>query len=107
MAMGMGKHMLICMNIERKKPCRASACMPSSRPSLDYRWPNGRPGTSLLRHELINGPCRVCPWTELPAQARSEGALSVSDWPFWLDSPVVLKMFPSTAAAPSGRRPSS
>ena len=25
-----------------------------------------------LKHENINGPCRACPWAEVPAQARPE-----------------------------------
>ena len=78
----------------------------SSKPPTDYRWPNGRPGPARpgtgpakhgpfkpdpLKHENITGPCRACPWAEVPAQAWPEIDLIGPGRPVWPGSPAAQK----------------
>ena len=66
-----------------------------------YRWPNRRPGPAQpgtspirhgpFRHEIINVSCRVCPWAELPAQARPENDLIRPGRPVWPGGPKMFK----------------
>ena len=44
-----------------------------------------------LKHENINGPCRACPWAEVPAQARPEIDLIGPGRPVWPGSPAARK----------------
>ena len=44
-----------------------------------------------LKHENIIGPCRACPWAEVPAQARPEIDLIGSGRSVWPGSPAARK----------------